>query len=378
MRKTELPALTGVRFYFALLVFLSHVTIIPGMERFGGQSLIFNAGVVGVSCFFVLSGFILTYNYGAHFREGVSASAYKRFVWDRWTKIYPVHFAMLLYMIPLQLKSPNLPLDWRAVPFHAFLVQCFWPITHPTFNGYLNVPSWSISCEWFFYLIAPFAIWCVLDKRRCWIPVALVVGFACFLGVWLAGGRSDWDRLYLVSWFAPSRVPEFLTGVFAGCMFIGGSGDAFKRHSGYAQAAGVILIVAGANYRPSAPWPFWGGLLYVPGAVLLVLGLAYGRGMLAAHLGQPFLKRLGAASFALYLMQAPIVRTVRGICLLTGWEVRSWPIFLAVAAGMFLFVQGAAFLVHYGYEMPLQRSLRRWADHAAPPRQGPVSYAATN
>ena len=125
MRKSELTALTGIRFYAALFVFLSHVPVIPGMEALSEQHLVFNAGVVGVSFFFVLSGFILTYNYAEAFRDGVSAIAYKRFVWDRLTKIYPVHVAALLLILPVAIFSPNLPLDWRAVPVHALMLQCF-------------------------------------------------------------------------------------------------------------------------------------------------------------------------------------------------------------------------------------------------------------
>jgi peptidoglycan/LPS O-acetylase OafA/YrhL len=376
MRKAELPALTGIRFYFAFFVFFSHVTTIPGMETFSGQKMIFNAGVVGVSCFFVLSGFILTYNYAIIFRQGVSAASYKRFVWDRWTKIYPVHFAMLLMMIPIQVYSPNLPLDWRAIPFHLFLTQCFWPFSSPTFYNYLNVPSWSISCEWFFYLVAPFAIYLVLNQKQRWIPVWITAGYVCLLGVWLSQGQPEFRRLYLVSWFAPSRFPEFLTGVFAARMFLDRPGPRFERYSGYAQVAGIVLIVAGAMYRPSAPWPFWGGWLYVPGVTLLVLGLAHGRSALTRHLSRPLLKRLGMASFSLYLMQAPLIRAVKGICVLAGLEVRSWIAFWAVAAGMFLLVQGAAWIMHDCYELPLQRRLRQWVEHT-PATGRPVGYAAT-
>ncbi|SRR6266478_482151 len=69
MRKGELSGLTGIRFYAALFVYLYHVTIVPGMEALSGSSLFFNAGDVGVSFFFVLSGFILTYNYADVFNE---------------------------------------------------------------------------------------------------------------------------------------------------------------------------------------------------------------------------------------------------------------------------------------------------------------------
>src|SRR5262245_2820584 len=107
MRTQEIPALTGIRFYAALFVYLSHIPVVPGMDVFASGHLVFNAGVVGVSFFFVLSGFILTYNYAGSFRNGVSETGYKKFVWDRLTKIYPVHFATLLLEAPMSILSPN-------------------------------------------------------------------------------------------------------------------------------------------------------------------------------------------------------------------------------------------------------------------------------
>lgn len=360
MRKQELAALTGIRFYAAFFVFLSHVMMIPGMERLGGQRLVFNAGVVAVSFFFVLSGFILTYNYAQIFREGVSAAAYRRFIRDRLSKIYPVHVLTLLMVLPLAAFSPNLPLDWRAVPFHLTLTQCFLPFSTPTFHEYLNVPSWSISCEWFFYLLAPITIFLVLDKKRRLVPV-LAVGAYCLLGWFLWNGLSGFNRLYFVSWFAPSRFPEFLVGVFLGSFYLSPSTWKREELAGFAQAAGVVLIVAGAMARANAPWPLWGGLLYVPGSALLVLGLAYGRGFFVSHLSRPWLNRLGMASFSLYMVHAPILRVVKGICLRLGWEVQSWTAFGLVIALMFVVVQGVALVMHSRYELPLQRRLRSMA-----------------
>lgn len=358
MRRAELPALTGIRFYAALLVFVSHIVAIPGMDVLGGHRLIFNAGVVGVAFFFVLSGFILTYNYADLFRNGIAASVYRRFVWDRWTKLYPVHFAALLLVLPIQVYSPNLPLDWRAVPFHLFLAQCWWPITQPTFYNYLNVPSWSISCEWFFYLVAPFIICFSAGKSRRWTLAALLAAYAGALGLWLSHASSDFTRLYLVSWFAPSRLPEFVTGVFLARVFLRLREGRLKGMAVYAQGLGIMLIAAGAIYRPHAPWPFWGGLLYIPGSALLILGLAYGRGFFAAHLGQPWLRLLGMASFSFYLLHAPLIRAFKGACLYLGWEVRSWPIFWLVTVILFVLIQSTAIAVYYFYEAPVQKKLR--------------------
>jgi peptidoglycan/LPS O-acetylase OafA/YrhL len=361
MRKTELSALTGIRFYAALAVFLSHAPLIPGMQTFSGDYLFFDLGVVGVSFFFVLSGFILTYNYGDLFRSGVSGADYKRFVWDRFTKIYPVHFATMLFMIPLQVLSPNLPLDWRAVPFHLFLLQCFWPLPEPNFYHYLNVPSWSISCEWFFYLLAPMAMFFALGGRRRWVPVIAAAAYALGLGLFLWNDHSDYVRLYFVSWFAPSRFVEFLAGVFLARVFLTESVRKPAAVAGIAQTAGIVLLIAGAVYRQHAPWPFWGGLLYVPGSALIIFGLALsrGRGFLAAHLGRPWIRQLGIASFSFYMIHVPLLRTVRGLCYHFGWEVHSWTAFWAVTVGMFALIQTGAFIVCYGYEMAIQKYLRR-------------------
>ena len=360
MRRAELLSLTGIRFYAALAVFLYHAPqAVPGMTRFSDGKLLFNGGDAGVSFFFVLSGFILTYNYADLFRDGISASSYKRFVWDRLTKIYPVHVLTLVMALPIAILSPHAPLDWRAVPVHLALLQCFWPSPAPAFSDYLNRPSWSISCEWFFYLLAPVTMFLVLGNRRRWIPVAMAAGYALGLGVFLWHSQSDAVRLYFVSRFAPSRFVEFLAGVFAARVFLTSSRDRVAAWSIPVQAMGIVLIIAGAAYAPYAAWPLLGGgLLYVPGAVLLILGLADGRGLFAAHLSRPMLKQLGAASFSLYLVHQPLLRVVRGVFLFLGWAVQSWLVFGAVLACVFVAALAAALVIFDRYEIPLQKRLR--------------------
>jgi len=360
MRKAELPALTGIRFYAALVVFLYHVpSFVPGMKTYGDRSVLFNSGDVGVSFFFVLSGFILTYNYANTFRERVGTASYTRFLWDRLTKIYPVHLLTLLIVLPIAIFHPQRPLDWRALPFHLLLLQCFWPSPTPAFSDYLNKPSWSISCEWFFYLLAPVAMLFVLGKSRRWVPVVVAVAYAFGLGLFLYNGQSDSTRLYFVSRFAPSRFMEFLVGIFLARLFLTSSGRRLAGLSGVVTGAGIVLIVAGAVYAPYAPWPLLGGgLLYVPGSALLILGLADGGGFPATHLSRPLLKRLGTASFSFYMIHEPLIRGVKGACLFLGWAVHSWAAFAAVMIAMFVVTQAAAFLICFCYEIPLQKRFR--------------------
>jgi peptidoglycan/LPS O-acetylase OafA/YrhL len=347
-----------VRFCAALLVFLSHLPLLPGMEGLAKWRL-FDSGVAGVSFFFVLSGFILTYNYAEVFADATGRADYQRFVWNRLTKIYPVHLVITMAMIPAQIFSPNLPLDYRAVPFHLALAQCWWPSAYPTFMSYLNVPSWSISCEWFFYLLAPLAIYCAFNRKVRYVPGAVLVVYAIAL-TWAVIGKAAYTELHMVSWFAPSRVPEFLCGVYLAEFYLAERRERSARSASTLQLAGVFLVALGAIYRPHAPWPLWGGLLYLPGAMLLVYGLAQGKGILRAALAGKLVHRLGVASFSFYLFHAPFLRCLRIVWLRLGWHVGSWV--EALGAGLLIFgvTQSCALVICYRFEVPVQKRLRKW------------------
>src|SRR6266702_3044674 len=49
-------------------------------------------------------------------------------------------------------------------------------------------PSWCISCEWFFYLLAPLAIYCLFGRLRRIAPVLLLSFHAGLLARRMSGG----------------------------------------------------------------------------------------------------------------------------------------------------------------------------------------------
>jgi peptidoglycan/LPS O-acetylase OafA/YrhL len=239
------------------------------------------------------------------------------------------------------------------------MAQCFWPSAKPDFFSYLNVPSWSISCEWLFYLIAPAAIFLAFGLWRRWILVTGVFGYTAAMYVFLSHGQSMDSRLYFVSWFDFSRCIDFVIGIFIGLIFLRIDRKRLANLAGSCQVMGILCIVGGAFCRQSAPWPLWGGLLYMPGAALLVLGLAGDRGALVRHLGSPWLSRLGTASFSFYMIHVPIIRAIRGAFMMLHWTVYSWYLFWLITIVVFAFVQGMALLLCYRFEIPLQENLRQ-------------------
>ena len=385
MKKPELLPLTGIRFYAALLVFVAHTTEFPGLEWLREIHFFKVAGSMGVSVFFVLSGFILTYNYAAVFAGGVTGKAWRAFVWQRLAKIYPTHLLTLLIAIPLQVFSPNLPLDWRAVPVQLLLVQCFVPFGTPPLHAYLNAPSWSISCEFFFYLLAPFGI-CGLGKGgRKAASVAAVAGYAAVVCAGLSllashhhlsnsgrltdGGLFAYlDHRYFTYYFAPTRFLEFLGGILVAFAYLRKTGGISPVLTTLYAGLAILLLTAGAWMQQLFSWPLQDAFDYLPGAALLIYILARGSGWVAAHLSGRRMEVLGMASFSFYMIHMPVIRCVRGVMRHFDVLSPSPTVIAATVIGTFLAAQVCAILLCRHFELPVQKWMKNLTGH--PPTTG--------
>ena len=180
-RGMDLPRLTSLRAFAAFVVFLFHIR--KNTDWAVGDSLYMH-GYVGVGFFFILSGFVLTWAT----KPGTSAT---EFYWRRFARVYPSHFVMLVVALLLpRLAAPVTPLGVAA---NVTLTQAWFYDWDVAFG--LNAVSWSLSCEFFFYLCTPF----LLRRVHAWRAsrVAGVLGgwfvlmsvAAVVLG--LAGNRAD-------------------------------------------------------------------------------------------------------------------------------------------------------------------------------------------
>lgn len=114
-------------------------------------------GDLAVDFFFVLSGFIIFINYFGSFSSPTIRIILK-FYWTRFTRIYPVHFVMILAYLCLVgafiiwSSSRDVPASFGKMSLleNVLLVQA-WKNNDTSWN----VPSWSISAEWFVYLLFP-------------------------------------------------------------------------------------------------------------------------------------------------------------------------------------------------------------------------------
>ncbi|MFF3072542.1 acyltransferase family protein [Kitasatospora sp. NPDC057904] len=309
-RTTRLPSLTGMRFIAALLVFAFHTTwqtrFIPGGAGDTLSTVFANAGFYGVSFFFVLSGFVLTWSA----RPNDTATR----VWRRrLVKIYPNHLVTFVIAAALMLAASDV-FTTEGTLTNLFLLQAWVPqIQVP---NTMNAVSWSLSCELFFYLSFPWLLR-LLDRvpiRRLWaLAGALAV---CTVAVpwislhtlhgqplpFIADGSLSFEQIWFVYFFPPVRALEFVLGMVAARLVLSGSWPRI----GLWPAS--LIAVGGYALNSAVPY-----LYGVAGTAALWLTPLVASAAVADRDGTPtpfrgrLLVRLGELSFAFYMVHGLVV-----------------------------------------------------------------------
>lgn len=354
--RASIDALTGIRFFAAAAVVLFHYrgeleTLFPSLRSL---SVFSNAGFLGVDLFFVLSGFILTYNYLPTF-ERWDRRAYMRFLGLRLARLYPLHLFTLGVLGVLLGVAASRGVMPRSEGFslgsllqNLLLVQAWFSTAH-TWNG----PAWSISAEWFAYLAFPLV---ALALNRVRTPRAAVLGAALsFAGMLLAFACLGFPHLPLLQIGG-----EFLAGAFLGRLHLLGSrpSRAWDRLSLLTVLAlgGLVWGLTAAHVHLMLVAPMFG---------LLIMAVAQARGRLAAWLGTPRLVFWGEASYALYMTHEVVHLVGLKTLPMASFATEPTVIRLAVALGYGGVILGCAALTYRLVERPSRRFLRRHLLHSA-------------
>lgn len=159
--------LDGLRFLAFLIVFISHVILFIGLPSANPSVQLFSHyflvnGEVGVTFFFVLSGFLITYLLLKE-KEKAGNINIKNFYSRRAKRLLPTYFltvALGFLALPLLGNSAfpfNTIPDWSELPYFIFFIQNF----RLAFGGgallALNL-LWAISIEVQFYLVWPILV----------------------------------------------------------------------------------------------------------------------------------------------------------------------------------------------------------------------------
>ncbi|WP_405609843.1 acyltransferase [Streptomyces sp. NBC_01511] len=368
--RDRLPSLTGLRFWAALIVVLYHLSRqvgeIPGISEatWYGRS--------GVTFFFVLSGFVLAWTY-----DGRRVPA-KVFLWRRFARIWPLLLVTSAASVAVWIAIGK-EVSTKAVLATLLMVHAWVP--DPLIQKGANPAAWSLSDEAWFYLVFPPLMLLPLMKSgrgRLWVVVTMTVAL---VGVWFASAliETGATRVWLLDYFPPTRMLQFVIGVAAGLAIKRG----WRSPVGLPTAIALVALwhLALVPWREAVPDSLWyspysaSQLLSAPIFALLVCGAAQAdlRGS-RTGLGGAWAVRLGHWSFAWYLVHEIVIRAL----LARYGRTES----LATTAGFWLLAMvislAVARLAYRWVEHPLERLLRKAGPQAGKPAPAGDADPATS
>jgi peptidoglycan/LPS O-acetylase OafA/YrhL len=207
----SIDSLTSLRGFLALWVVFYHFwkDILALFPRLDFLTPLAKQGHFAVPVFFMLSGFVLAYNYSQELSV-FSLRGYGRFLFMRWARIYPVHFFTLLVVLGMVVvcRAKGWPLTDTGYGAKDFVLNLFLAQTWtPDFQLNWNYPSWSISSEWFAYLCFPLCCTAILRliTTRFRAYLFLVVCWTATVALYVFGSEIPFRALIQV-------IPTFLAG----------------------------------------------------------------------------------------------------------------------------------------------------------------------
>jgi peptidoglycan/LPS O-acetylase OafA/YrhL len=347
----KLYGLTVIRFFAAAWVYFFHSSLWIGQT--GWIAAVSSVGYVGVSVFFVLSGFILSYNY-------LDRDFTKFEFWSaRVARIVPVYWLSLVLAAPY--VAAKLIRHESPLSANLILTPLFLQSWNPAAAHVWNPPAWSISTEAFFYLLFPFAVRPVVNwfSER---PVSILLLF------WIAGAvpsilyallhpEGFVDESSAQAWletvkFNPLfRLPEFLFGVCIGAGFRDGWRVPFSKLliPCCIVSIGSLLVAA-----QQSPYPMLHNGLFAPLFGLLILSIASDD----KWLDWKPLVVLGEASYSLYILADPLGNIYHSASKRFHWlppqaQAGGFAIFFALCVA-------CSVLVYIFLEMPTRKRLRNF------------------
>ena len=360
-------SLTGVRAIAAGWVLLFHLDLFTGggiMHAGSWSALISRQGAMGVDFFYVLSGFILAYQY-LKVLARPSRQQVARFLLLRLARIYPLHLLTMAMVGAIivagthfgGMKAGNPEQLSPSLAVANLLLVHAWGFIH---TRSWNEVSWSISCEWFAYLCLP--LLAVALSRVSRLAAAWLICIVPLLLGWLllraCGSAGVGDPLR----FGMIRISsEFVSGCGALLIWQRGGTKWLPPWTTLALVALLALVVALQIADPFA----------VPIFPLLILSLVERpSGTVARTMASPAMVFLGEISYGIYMLNQRIMMTINRLYPLQRLSGEGWAVRAIVGLALCGSIVLAAALTFRTFEEPIRLRLRHWIDRRfpAPPR----------
>lgn len=349
-----------MRFFFALMVFGSHLQFFNFEEDLLFKELYYRGiseGYLGVSFFFILSGFILSLNYDDKLLN--KQVSFKDFWVARIARVYPLHLFTLLIAVLLVVDSTEQVSEFFSDPAlsvskflsNATLIHSFIPDGDYFFS--YNSPSWSISDEMFFYFAFPFIVILLVRNR-----LLLKIGWVSFLAIPVLMYYSSEDTHHKIFYINPFfRIVDFLLGI---TLF-----QLYRRRyfsklystnllATLIEILSVGLFVVFFYVHNSIPQVYRFSCFYWIPMAAVIGSFAHQAGYMSKLLSIRFMVVLGEISFSFYLIHQLFIKLLVDKNMLYGITNSNY-----VLSALILFVSlVASYFMHKYIELPCNRYVK--------------------
>ena len=362
--KVYFPGLHGLRFFAALMVVFSHVELLKDYHGYpnlyASNLAVYESGRIGVTLFFVLSGFLISYLLLTE-RKVSGTISIKNFYIRRILRIWPLYY-LLVFLAFIVLPR----IEFFTIPKYSAALPQNFPYTLPLYllllpQVALSIfepvpyaePLWSIGVEEQFYLLWPALLKYFRNFLRLTIVIAVGVISCRQLVFLLAEANRTSPRLeywnYLLSYLYFTRIE---------CMAIGGIGAwlVFRQKKTilriiynrlfqillYALTAYLLLTLRNKplfNYAP-----------YAICFCLIIVNVATNKNSLLKLENRLFVF-LGNISFSIYMFHEIVIKIVLEALVRTGRtmfnDIYANVLLHTLSMGLTILVSAVAY---YGFE----------------------------
>ena len=314
--KNYIPALTGVRALAAYLVFISHYAYIFDGDMPHAFQRFFTEFHIGVTIFFVLSGFLIAFRYFDNFH--LTGDWFKLYLKNRVARIYPMYFLLTIgaFVYYYFTREPAIvgkfPSAIGLFFMHITFVRGFFHDLNFTGIG----PGWSLTVEECFYFSAPIAFFIIKKYNKFYTQIFALTAFGfllvfIFRNVDWYGFFGNFTFMELYTYFG--RCFEFFVGIKL-ALYVRQHGLERKNaiRFTYLGFAGIFACI-GAMSRYTIPMGWSAGLHNPLGIItnnyilpifiaMFFYGLITEGSNLKKVLANPFVELLGKSSYIFYLV----------------------------------------------------------------------------
>lgn len=333
----RIDPLTSLRFFAALAVFAYHIDLVTPVAH-NYATVLLHKGHMGVDFFFILSGFILTHIYYPQMIAG--SLSIRNFFVNRIARVYPLHLIGVAAAFAVgriwHASGWSSDVTLGSLSKNLLLIQAWGYNRDFSFNQ----PAWSISAEWFAYLVFPLLL-------AAFARVRPAVGL--FIAVWFyitvcIGARilSHVDFTEFRASYSPVKImPEFVFGM---ALYLFGMQRRYWFHGTAWTLAitGAFVVSVYLGLPDPATVPFLG--------LLIVVMAENARRGIKGPLSSKALVYLGEISYAIYMIHFFVLFAV--------WSFKDSPMFWPLLAVALPVTVALAAALHHAVEIPCRRLVR--------------------